>query len=217
MNKIIIDRCQRHTIAVRHTLLGKNWYSALEAMEFAQGFHQGTRKDKITPEFFHQIEIAGFLLTLSNALSFPEETVTTSFLHDCPEDYDVGFEEIESRFGSKVSHATKLLTKTHRGHKRNPETYFEDMANDPIASVVKGTDRINNQSTIVGVFSRDKQNSYVEETTQYIIPMLKSGRKKYPQQFNVYQNILFVLRSQLNMICAIHSVQDSMKENKNAK
>src|SRR6185436_11852732 len=137
MSESIIDRCQRHTIAVRHTLLGKNWYSALEAMEFAKGFHQGTRKDRITPEFSHQIEIAGFLLTLSSALLFPEETITVSFLHDCPEDYDIGFEELESKFGAKVSNATKLLTKTHRGHKRNPDTYFIDMIREPTESIIK--------------------------------------------------------------------------------
>lgn len=212
---VILDRCQRHTIAIRHTLLGKGWYNALAAMEFAIGFHQGTRKDKVTPEFFHQIEIAGFLLTLSDGLLFPEETIAVAFLHDCPEDYDVGFEEIDSRFGSRVTKSTKLVTKTHRGRKITPEAYFNDMSEDPIASVVKGVDRINNQSTIVGVFSPDKQKAYVMETTGYIIPMLKIARKRCPRQFNIYQNIIFVLRSQLDMICAMHSAHDSVKENKN--
>lgn len=205
----ILDRYQRHTIAVRHTLLGKEWFTALEAMEFASGFHKGTRKDKITPEFYHQIEIAGFLLTLSSGLIFPEETIAVSFLHDCPEDYDVGFKELDSRFGTRISRATELVTKTHRGRKITPESYFVAMADDPIASVVKGADRINNQSTIVPVFSREKQDLYLDETAGWILPMLKTARKKHPRQYDVYRNIMFVLKSQVDLICAVHAAQDA--------
>lgn len=208
----ILDRYQRRTIAIRHTLLGKNWFNALGAMEFALGFHKGTRKDKITPEFFHQVEIAGFLLTLADSLCYPEDTIAVSFLHDCPEDYDVSFEEIESKFGHRVAMSTKLLTKTHRGRKIEPAAYFANMIDDPIASVNKGVDRINNQSTIVGVFSREKQDAYVVETSEYILPMLKAARKCCPRQFNAYRNIMFVLNSQLDMIRAVHAALDSTKE-----
>lgn len=210
--EIIINRYQRNLIAIRHMLLGKGWYTALEAMEFALKFHQGKRKDNITPEFYHQVVIAGFLFTLSDGLLYPEETIAVAFLHDCPEDYDIGFEEIESRFGSKIARATKLLTKTHRGRNLSPEAYFSSMAEDPIASVVKGTDRIHNQSTIVGVFSREKQNIYITETNEYIIPMLKVARKNCPKQYNAYRNIMFVLRSQIDMICAVHAALDLTKE-----
>lgn len=208
----IINRFQRHLIAVRHTLLGKRWFTALAAMEFAHGFHRGTRKDGVTPEFYHQVEIAGFLLTICDSLLFPEETIAAAFLHDCPEDYDVGFEEIESKFGGIITKATKLLTKTHRGRKADIGTYFSDMIDNPIASVVKGADRINNQSTIVPVFSRDRRNSYILETNEYILPMLKSARKKYPYQYNAYLNIMFMLRSQVDMISKVHAALDSVKE-----
>lgn len=204
MLESILDRCRRHSVAVRHLLLGKQWYVALEAMEFASGFHKGTRKDKITPEFSHQIEIAGLLLTLSDALLYPEETIAVSFLHDCPEDYDIGFEELEVKFGARIAKSTRLLTKTFRGKKINPDTYFGDMAEDPIASLVKGADRIHNQSTIVEVFSQEKQNAYIEETKTYILPMLKSARKICPKQFNAYMNIMFILNSQINLIKQIN-------------
>lgn len=207
----IIDRVQRNTIAVRHTLIGKGWYTALEAMEFAGTFHKGKRKDGITPEFFHQIEIAGFLLTLSDSLLFPQETIAVSFLHDCPEDYDVGFEELEVKFGSKISRSTKCVTKTHRGAKSVPEILFGEMANDPIASVVKGVDRIHNQGSMLGVFSREKQGLYLEETDTLILPMLKAARKKHFRQYNAYMNIMFMLKGQCNMIRSIHDALDKEK------
>jgi (p)ppGpp synthase/HD superfamily hydrolase len=211
--EIILDKCQRHTIAIRHTLLGKGWMTALEAMEFASNLHKGSRKDKITPEFYHQIEIAGFLMTLADGLILPEDTIATAFLHDVSEDYDVGFEELGAKFGSRITNAVNALTKKHRGKKVSPEVYFENIQFSPIASIVKGADRINNQSSIVGIFSRDKQNAYVVETEQFILPMLKSARKMHPKQYNAYLNVMFVLKSQLDMICAVHAAMDADKHN----
>lgn len=190
---------------------GKGWYTALEAMEFAGNFHKGKRKDGITPEFFHQIEIAGFLMTLSDSLMYPQETVAVSFLHDCPEDYDIGFEELEVKFGSKVARSTKLVTKTHRGKKILPEVLFQEMADDPISSMVKAVDRIHNQGSMLEVFARSKQDAYVEETTNFILPMLKAARKKHFKQYNAYMNVMFVLKGQLSMIRAIHSALDKEK------
>ena len=206
--EIILEKYKKHTIAIRHTLLGRGWYSALNAMEFAMEFHKGTRKDKVTPEFYHQIEVAGFLLTLSDGLLYPDDVIAVSFLHDCPEDYDVGFDELDIKFGVRISSSVKNLTKIHRGQKVDPNTYFHNMINDPIASVVKGSERIDNQRTIVGVFSRAKQDAYILETNTQIIPMLKLARKACPKQYNAYRNIMFVLRSQVNMISAVHTALD---------
>jgi (p)ppGpp synthase/HD superfamily hydrolase len=208
----ILDRVQRNTIAVRHTLIGKGWFTALEAMELGASLHKGKRKDGKTPEFFHQIEIAGFLLTIADMLLYPEDTIAVSFLHDAPEDYDIGFEELESKFNGRIARATKLITKTHRGKKVLPEVYFSEMVDDAISSVVKGVDRIHNQGSMLGVFPRAKQDLYVDETTNLILPMLKNARKKHFRQYNAYMNIMFVLKGQLSMIAAMHAALDKEEE-----
>lgn len=190
---------QKKTIALRHYLLGKEWHKALAAMELAKQFHSGKRKDGITPEFEHQLGIASYLLTLEKNLVNPELIITCAFLHDISEDYNLGFEELDKRFGKEVANSVKLLTKKYRGTKTPPETYFSELANCYISSIIKGADRINNQQTIF-VFSKEKQKEYLEETENYIIPMLKSARHKFTEQFAAYHNILFVLRSQVDFI-----------------
>jgi (p)ppGpp synthase/HD superfamily hydrolase len=194
-----ITHHQKKTIALRHFFLGKSWHKALAAMELAQEFHTGKRKDGVTPEFEHQLGIASYLLTMEKNLVFPELTIAVSFLHDVSEDYNLGFEELEKRFGNEVSAAVKLLTKKYRGNKIPTETYFSELVNCPIASVIKGADRINNQQTIF-VFKPEKQKEYLEETQKLIVSMLKLARHKFTEQFQVYHNILFILRGQMEFI-----------------
>lgn len=190
---------KRH-IVMRYRLLERGYYNALEAMEFANGYHRGFRKDAVTPEFDHQIAIASYLRTLLPSVQFPEETFCTVFLHDVREDYGVGHEEIESRFGARVANSVKLLTKKFRGETVDPTLLFERMAEDEIASIVKGADRIHNLQSMVGVFSAEKQRSYVTEAQDLFLPMLKKARRNFPRQEEVYENIKLMLKSQIALI-----------------
>ena len=129
-------------VTLRYWLLGRGYHVALAALEFAAKFHTGTRKDGHTPEFDHQVTIALYIRTIADLLDYPEETLAAVFLHDVCEDHDVGFDEIEAKFGRRIRDAVIRLTKVHRGVKVPPEVYFSKMAEDAIASVVKGADRM---------------------------------------------------------------------------
>jgi (p)ppGpp synthase/HD superfamily hydrolase len=194
-------------IAMRFWLLGKEMHTALSAMEFAAKFHTGFRKDGVTPEFYHQISIANYLRTFVNTISYPEETLVAAFLHDVCEDYDVGFDEISSKFGLTISTAVVFLTKQYRGVKIPPEAYYRQISNNAIASLVKGGDRINNIQTMVGVFDLKKQQEYIEETEKLVLPMLKSARRQFTKQENIYINSKFMLESQITLIRAIHNAK----------
>lgn len=193
----------KHRISLRYFLSGKGWHSSLKALNFAEQFHTGTRKDGKTPEFNHQVSIAQYVITLPELL-FPEETITTVFLHDVPEDYDIGHDEIETKFGKQVSIATELVTKFHRGEKKHPNEYFREIAKNPIASIVKGADRIHNLQSMVGTFSFEKQERYMEEVKTHFLPMLKTARRLFPEQELAYENIKHMLISQMQLIEAIH-------------
>lgn len=192
-------------ISLRYWLVGmsqsdKKYIVPLKALEYAKNIHIGFRKDGNTPEFQHQLEITHFLRTLIPGMMYPSETLAAAILHDVPEDYDISFEDIESNFGSMVRDNTELLTKTYRGGKKNIALYFDDMSKSPIASIIKGADRINNQQSMHPVFTIEKQKSYLEETTTYIIPMLKKARHLHVEQEHIYENIKFVLNSQMALI-----------------
>lgn len=189
-------------ISIRYFLIGAKMYLALDALEFASKFHTGTRKDGVTPEFHHQIMISQYVRTIINHLSYPEETLAAIFLHDTPEDADVGHLEITSKFGKQVGRSVELLTKKHRGSKKPVDLYYQEIATDDIASIAKGGDRINNIQSMNGVFSVEKQENYVKETNEYVLPMLKDARRLFPRQEPAYENEKFILNSQIALIQA---------------
>ena len=199
-------------ISLRYWMLGRNMHLGLHALEFGATFHTGMRKDGVTPEYQHQLGIAHFIRTFIGHLDFPEECLAASCLHDVCEDYDVGFDEISTKFGPKVCKAVSLLTKKHRGDKIPLEIYYKEIAKDPIASIVKGADRINNIQSMVGVFSLEKQKQYMEETENLVLPMLKIARRQFTTQESAYENMKFVLESQIDLIKAIHAAKEEDHE-----
>ena len=219
-----LDTHKKDVIAIRNWLHGRNFGMASFALEYASRYHTNKRKDQLTPEFNHMIIIASYLRTLSDGFSFREETLALAFLHDLPEDYDISFEKIESDFKkeweiqekvysrenlesfnvSRMMTALRLLTKKYNKTVTPPDVYFPAMENDPIASIVKGVDRIHNFATCGSVFSDVKKQSYIKETELFILPMIKQAQRNYPQQNNVYENIKLVLKMQMDLIeCGI--------------
>lgn len=197
-NTNMIKPYEKLHISLRYFLLGKGFYKAADALEFAGSYHTGFRKDGITPEFQHQIEITHYLRTLIPSLMFPEETLTTALLHDVTEDYGVLSSTITERYGSDISQAVQLLDKNGK----SLEFYFSGIANNPIASIVKGGDRMHNIQTMVGVFSPEKQLKYINEVEDHFLPMLKTARRKFVSQESAYENIKHILTSQLELLKA---------------
>jgi hypothetical protein len=156
----------------------------------------GLRKDGRTPEFQHQLEIALLLTTLPN-LRYPAETLTVALLHDVLEDY-VGQEEyILKTFGESVYRRAQILNKYHPdGTEKDKALYFDECANDPVTSIVKGGDNSHNQSTMHGVFPLAKVFHHIKRCADYILPMLKTGRRAFPDQNEAYENLKFILRNQ---------------------
>jgi GTP pyrophosphokinase len=192
---------RKHLAVMRGFLHGRNYFRAAEALEFALAYYEGTRKDKRTPKFHHPLTIVKFLATLEPHLMFPEETLAAGFLHDVVEDNDgVEVSDIVARFGPVTGEAVRLLTKKHRGITVPYEVYFGDMAKNPIASIVKCVDRINNVQTMVGVFSGEKQREYAEEVETWFLPMAKKARRNFPRQYGAYENVSTVLRGQVELI-----------------
>ena len=193
--------------ALRYWLQGHDFTQAAYAMTWAESYHQGTRKDGVTPEFSHQVAIASHLRTFAGILRYPEETITVGLLHDVREDYNVSDEEVRALFGDLVADAVDDLTKEFRGVKRDEEDVFLAIGDSPISSVVKGTDRIHNQSSMPGVFGREKMADYGDETRRMIMPMLKRARKVFTDQEPVYEALGLVLKTQLTYIDALVEAQ----------
>jgi (p)ppGpp synthase/HD superfamily hydrolase len=186
---------------MRSFLQGKGYHLALAAMEFAMSWHSGKRKDGVSPEFSHQMFIALYILSISPLLRYPEETLAAVFLHDVCEDYPVTYKEIRHRFGKRVRKAVKLLTKKKDGVRIPDDIYYERMALDEIASIVKGVDRAHNiHSMHSAEWSIAKQQAYLDFVFQYVLPMLKKARKRFTRQRLAYENVKSVLLMQARPI-----------------
>jgi (p)ppGpp synthase/HD superfamily hydrolase len=183
-----------------------NMKNSLLALDLAGRHHTGIRKDGVTHELDHQISIARFLLKLTSNMMYPDETIAVALLHDLSEDYNIPYSDIKNYFGGRISRAVVLLTKEYMGQKRPPETYFNHITQDPIASIVKGGDRIHNQATMQS-FKPSKKAEYTGETNDWIIPMLLQAKENFPQQSSIYDKMLKILGWQIK----IHSAPQNQE------
>jgi (p)ppGpp synthase/HD superfamily hydrolase len=192
------ENYEKMRIALRYWLIGKQYYKAVEAMDFAEKYHNGKRKDG-SPEFSHQVSQASLARTLINSIVFKEELFIVIFLHDICEDKGISYEEIESRYGKRVADAVKLMSKVYRDVKTPNDIYYTNLASCEIASVAKGFDRIHNLLSMLDAFKPEKQVSYIQETKDFTVPMLKQARRNFPHLESVYENIKFIMMNQVQL------------------
>lgn len=195
-----MTRTEKLKTALKYWYEGKGYNRAIKAMHLAQNLHMGTRKDGVTPEIFHQISVAGYLKTISDGVIDPENIQIVAWLHDAEEDEREAF---RSRLDDAmpwlgVSCLTEIQNLNKSGW--DTEVYYDTLSYSPIASIVKGADRIHNHQTMNGVFTQEKKEAYIKETKLYVLPMLKEARMNFPEQTNAYYNIIHVLRTQIELI-----------------
>ena len=203
-----LARYQKVSITLKSYLKGKGYNKALEAFKFGEERHPGFRKDGITPNFQHQIEICLFLITLKE-VSDEETVLIAALLHDVREDANVEHDEIESKFGKKAADAVEKLTKEFKGSKKSMTEYFSKISNCPISSLVKLADRIHNFSSMTGVFTIAKQEHYVFEVKEYFFPLIKTARNNFPHQHMSYHAMGTFLK---NMCRTVEAVLVAEKE-----
>jgi (p)ppGpp synthase/HD superfamily hydrolase len=195
---------------LRQLLIGKGYFRALRALELAQSYHTGIRKDGVTPEFDHQLSIALYVITLPD-LIYREATIAAVLLHDISEDYSVSrleiinlFLPIDGEFAILVADGVEHVTKKYRGWVKDEDVLFEAMSEHPIASIVKPADRSHNLQTMVGVFTVEKQVAYIDFAEKRVLPMMKIARRKFPEQTMAYENMKHVIKGQIELIRSIH-------------
>jgi len=212
-----LERYSKLGVQIKGYLKGRGYHKAMEAYDFAKQYHVEVnnkqehlrvRKDGYTPEFQHQIEIALFITTLKE-LRDEETTLIAAFLHDVREDYHIAHDVIEAKFGKVAADAVEKLTKEFKGVKKDMQDYFDKIAQCPIASIVKLADRINNVSSMVGVFTIKKQEDYLVEIKTYFLPLIKVVRDRFPDQSQSYHGMSTFIK---NMSVTIEAVLKAEKK-----
>lgn len=211
---MIIDLAthKKHLACMRAYLVGKRYFKALNAMEKVFNLEQGFRKDGITPKFHHQLTVARICSTYEHSLIYPEPTLIVAFLHDLLEDHGEQFntEWIAEHYNTAIANTVWRLTKKTLCLNKDTSVVFNDIATDPIASIVKCADRIHNLQTMLPVFSPEKQMRYIQEVHDLFHPMIKAARRHFPEQELAYENLKLILLSQCELITNLNEVRLNM-------
>lgn len=204
---------ERKRTALKGYCLGRDYVDVLRAITFAEEYHVGVRKDGVTPEFQHQIEIALHATTLKG-LSNEDESILLQMimLHDVVEDYNVSLMEIEQRFGPIVAKGVEALSKVINGRKKDMVTYMRDLALNPLAALAKGCDRVHNVQSMRGVFNYEKQKKYAQEVREHFFPMLRRVRDVEPKYRQAINNIKSMLENQVQWVEYLHESLDASKK-----
>lgn len=191
-------------LALKYYLTGAKYNIALKAYHFAKRYHSGTRKDGITPEYQHQLEIALFITTLKG-VEDEEEAIFYALMHDVLEDFaEVSVGLLKDEFPIAWVNNLQFISKKICGVKtyNNLYEYFDKMSSAPLVALTKGVDRIHNLQSMTGVFTHEKQKAYIEETNKYFLPMLKVAVENDPTLFSAIMNIRTVLKCQVALLNA---------------
>lgn len=153
----------------------------------ANAFRKPTRfhKDSQVPYIIHPLMMACH----AHALGIRDDAVlSVIMLHDVCEDCGVKPEELP--FSENIQHSVALLTK----HEGQPAAeYYRGIMTDSCACIVKALDRCNNVATMSTSFSKKKLIEYVDETEQYVYPLLDHIKREYME----YRDVVFVVKYQL--------------------
>lgn len=131
-----------------------------------------------------------------------DDLLSVILLHDVCEDCGVLPEELP--FSCDVQEAVALLTKKsdpNLSKEENTSRYYDALMKNRLSSMAKVIDRCNNVSTMAQSFPDQKLAEYIEETENYVFPVLAKIKRTWPQ----YNNAVFLVKYQ------ILSVLESLK------
>ncbi len=181
------------TTFVKHAAKANKMVNTAKALPFAIDAHKGQlRKSSDVPYIYHPLNLACHALAMG---IHDDATVAACLLHDTVEDCGISYDQLP------VNDETKELVKllTHGKKPYDYEAYFNAIAENSKASLVKCLDRCNNITTMAWGFGREKICDYIRETEQYF-PKLLDVLKKEP----AFNDAAWLLRYQMESMLDIY-------------
>ena len=176
----------------------KGLYQTKRALAFAWEKHDGQYRKpghsaERVPYIYHPLLLTCHALALGLE---DDDLLSACLLHDVCEDCGVQTDELP--VNDQTREAVRLLTKPDTFGYTDPEyrTYYDGIAGNRIALMVKILDRCNNVSSMASSFSDEHMAEYIIETHKYIHPLIEKARDEYPE----YSNQLFLIRYHMNSV-----------------
>lgn len=176
-------------------ITGAGFTESMKALGYAREKHEGQfRKDSAIPYIIHPLQMACYAVALGVKDDY---IIATILLHDVIEDCGVSYRELP--VCDKVKDAVQYMTIEYVEGEEKQTTktrYFNNLIYNKRALVVKGLDRYMNLRTMAGTFTKEGIEKNVRETANMLLPVLKKGKKKYPE----LADILYVLRENIRSV-----------------
>ena len=213
VNALMTDRDDATEFAVKDSLASaEHMYGRLITVSELEGLrqtHSALRymKEKHAgqfrkPSLFNKAEVPYITHPLlmachAHALQIREDSIlATALLHDVCEECKIKSAYLP--FPDEIRTAVGLLTKEDpaSGKQTTNNKYYEGIAANRIATIVKILDRCNNISTMAGSFTQEKLVEYIKETEKYVMPLLDHARHTIPE----YADAFFLIRYHMNSV-----------------
>lgn len=165
----------------------------LKALPFAREKHIGQlrRGKEQIPYIYHPLLVSCHAL----ALGLDEDAlVAAALLHDVCEDCGVLPEELP--VSEETRETVRLLTKDDSPAGKTTEgkeKYFEGIAGNRLAIMIKLLDRCQNVSGMALSFTPKRMARYIRETEEWIYPLFEKAKKSWPE----YASQVFLLKYQI--------------------
>lgn len=179
---------------LRGYLVGAQMHESLKALSYAREKHAGQTRKGGQPYIIHPLSMACYAVALGLR---DDNIIATVLLHDVCEDCGVQIEHLP--FNETIKKGIKHMTIVKFDNEDKATTkkrYFTEMIESKEAVICKGLDRYNNLANMVGALSEEAIIKNIKETDEYIMPLLKQAKDKWPD----LADISFVLRTNIRSI-----------------
>ena len=143
------------------------------AYECANAAHQGQKRKNGEPYIIHPVSVAEIIVEMG----LDTDSICAGLLHDCIEDTEFGYKEIENKFGTSVAELVDGVTRLGMLRYSKEQEQFEDlrkmflaMGKDIRVILIKLADRLHNARTFQFLPER-KQRDKALETMEIYAPI----------------------------------------------
>ena len=165
--------------------------NTFKALDFAVEAHKGQpRKRSTVPYIYHPLNVACHAMALG---ILEDDVIAACLLHDVVEDCGKSLADLP--VDDNVRNLVRLLTHEPVPAERRLEvltSYYDAIAAEPKAALIKCLDRCNNLTTMSWGLSRDRIYRMIEET-EHFFPALLKTIKDTPE----YNNAAWLLKYQM--------------------
>lgn len=167
------------------------------ALPYAKKMHAGQYRkgNGKVPYIYHPLVVACHALALG---LHEDELIAACLLHDvcedCKDDAGNRIKTEDLPVDKVVQETVKLVTKPDEKYPGWEPDYYNRIAQNRLAIIVKVLDRCNNISMMATGFSKNKMKEYILETEKYIMPLVDIMKKQYE---DTCYNASFLIKYQM--------------------